>query len=376
VNLDSVGTSFDACFLNFITLTWQSQSPHAALADLVIGGLPSVTAAVTVANDTVCAGSTAVFTAVVTGGLSSLTYSWNGGSFSSVNTYTISPATTSGTVSVTIQGTGGCTSASTTANLVVNPAPTVNPVACGGSVCSGAAGSAISFSGTAGATFTWTSTTDIGFGTSGTGNISTYTGLAGSTVTTTTVTVTPSIGTCIGTPENFVVTAYPSPTVTATDASVCMGSTVSLSGTPSGGTWAGYGVSGSSFDATTLSAGVYTVNYYMINTYGCVGATNISVTVNDCSCAGKNSVTGIMGNEYNIAPNPSEGAFTLNMPAVASEAQVVITDVQGRILEKRTITKNENSQQLLFSLAHQNPGVYYIQINNGGSHFTNKVLLQ
>src|SRR5437868_5716984 len=52
------------------------------------------------------------------------------------------------------------------------------------------------------------------------------------------------------------------PHVRARDTSVCAGATVPLTGSPSGGTWAGYGVSGSTFNAAGVSAGTYTVAYY------------------------------------------------------------------------------------------------------------------
>ena len=61
----------------------------------------------------------------------------------------------------------------TTFTVTVNPTPSVNPIA-NATYCNGAAAAAINFSSptTGGAiTYTWTSSLNVGFGLSGTGNI-------------------------------------------------------------------------------------------------------------------------------------------------------------------------------------------------------------
>jgi hypothetical protein len=376
VNLDSVNATFDGCFSSYLIVTWESQAPPAALADLVAGQFTS-SPAVTVASDTVCFGSSAVFSATVTGGGSPITYSWNGGAFTSTSTYTINPATTSGMVTVVVMGSNSCSSASDTAQLFVRPVPNVNSL-CDYSYCNGSAATAITFSGSvSGTTFAWTSTADVGFGTSGTGNIAAFTAHGGTSTVTAIVTVTPSANGCTGTPVSFVITVHPSPVVTVRDTSVCMGSTVCLTGSPAGGTWAGYGISsGSTFDATSLSAGVYTVSYYMISSYGCVGAANATVTVVNCACGGRPATTTVYNNDYSIYPNPSDGSFVLNIPPLKAQAELLVTDVSGKVVEKRIVAKNDNSQQLSFNLSGVSKGVYNIQLQNKDVHYSNKVLLR
>ncbi|SDL88610.1 hypothetical protein SAMN04488034_1242, partial [Salinimicrobium catena] len=63
---------------------------------------------------------------------------------------------------------------------------------------------------------------------------------------------------------------YPLPMVTADDDSVCIGSTVQLSATPSGGTWSGMHVSATGlFDADGLAADDYRVTYTFTDGNGC-----------------------------------------------------------------------------------------------------------
>lgn len=376
VNLDSVGGAFDGCFMNFITETWESQSAHAALADLIVGRLARPIQ-VTVANDTVCAGSDATFVASVSGGTGPYSYVWNGGSAASA-TYTIAGATASQSVTVTVSDAGGCGTASGIAQLVVGSGATINPVS-DATYCSGSAGSAITFSSSVpGITFNWSTTADVGFGTSGTGNIPAYTATTGSVSVTTTVTVTSSSSGCPGTPVTFTIQVNPSPVVTVLDTSLCNGTTVALTGSPAGGTWAGYGVSGSTFDATTLSPGTYTVNYYMFGTGGCAGSANATVVVRKChcGCARDGESTANANEQPELYPNPTTGAFTISVPALTEDSRITVFDLGGNPVQQSMLAKNDNSQQVPFDLSHIARGLYFIHVQSGDKRYMYKVVLK
>src|SRR6185369_6754968 len=99
--------------------------------------------------------------------------------------------------------------------------------------CNGASGTAINFSGpVSGTSFSWTSSVNVGFGTSGTGNIPAYTASNGGTLpATATVTVTPTANGCVGTPTTFTVTVNPSTVITTqpTNITVCSGGIATFS---------------------------------------------------------------------------------------------------------------------------------------------------
>src|SRR5205807_2592026 len=103
----------------------------------------------------------------------------------------------------------------TAATFTVNPLPTVNSVVNQGPYCNGASGAAVRRGGpVAGTTFSWTSSANVGFGISGTGNIAAYTAAnAGTAPVTATVTVTPTANGCVGPTAAFTVTVNPTPTV-------------------------------------------------------------------------------------------------------------------------------------------------------------------
>jgi len=92
--------------------------------------------------------------------------------------------------------------------------PVINPVG-NQTLCAGQQTTAIAFSGT-GTSYTWTnSTTGFGLAASGTGNINAFTTTNNTGAPLTgTITVTPMLNGCAGTPTTFTITVNPTPTVT------------------------------------------------------------------------------------------------------------------------------------------------------------------
>jgi PKD repeat protein len=102
--------------------------------------------------------------------------------------------------------------------------------------------------------------------------------------------------------------------------------TITLSsGTPTGGTYSGTGVSGTTFDATGLANGNYVLTYTVTNTAGCVNSdtANVSVTV----CTGLATTT---ANSIKVYPNPFNQ--TIQLTEFPQGAEVRISDVTGRLL--------------------------------------------
>ena len=144
------------------------------------------------------------------------------------------PATNTGTAPVTATitvtpTTNGCSGSPSVYTITVNPTSTV-VIPENSTICSGDAVPATNFtSPVSGATFAWTnSNTSIGLPASGNGNISGFTATnTGTAPITATITVTPSINGCEGTPSTYTITVNPSPTVTLpADISACTGATI------------------------------------------------------------------------------------------------------------------------------------------------------
>jgi len=136
-----------------------------------------------------------------------------------------------GTITVT-PSLNGCTGTPMTFTVTIYPTTTVTQIT-NIAVCPGSTINIGSFvSVPSGANFAWTnSNTAIGLVASGTGNITSWTAPANNTGVNIvgTITVTPSLNSCTGTPMIFTVTVYPITTVTQkTDIAVCPGSTINI----------------------------------------------------------------------------------------------------------------------------------------------------
>ncbi|NBR15248.1 MAG: hypothetical protein EBU01_11835, partial [Crocinitomicaceae bacterium] len=186
-----------------------------------------------ITSQTLCAGqqTTAVtFTGTAT------TYSWSNSNTAiglassgtgNIPSFTATNSTSSnitGTITVTPTS-GSCSGTTRTFTYTIRPTPTVSTPS-NQTLCAGQATTAVTFSGTSGATYAWSNNnTATGLGASGNGNIASFTATnsTGSAITST-ITVTPTIGTCSGSTANFTITVNPSPTVNSiTSQTLCAG---------------------------------------------------------------------------------------------------------------------------------------------------------
>jgi uncharacterized protein YjdB len=226
-------------------------------------------------DQTVCAGASVTLNG--TGGAS---YTWDNGITNGVAF--VANATT--TYTVTGTNANGCTNTDQV-TVTVNAAPTVSAIN-SQTLCAGASASAVTFSGTAGSTYSWVnSNPSIGLAGSGTGNIAVFTASNGTANPINgTITVTPSQAGCTGTPQTFSYTVNPNPTITGNNP-LCVGATLQLtgsgtaaannawvSGTPANGTVSNTGL------VTGVNGGNTTITYTNIN--GCIATQAITINAN------------------------------------------------------------------------------------------------
>jgi PKD repeat protein len=263
------------------------------------------------------AGSTLNWFAAATGGTSL-------GSGTTFTTPSISTTTTYYVEAVI----GGCSSGRTAVVATVNPSPTVNNPGNQG-VCIGSAVNTISFTGSsASATYGWTnSNTAIGIGASGSGDIISFTPTS---IGTATIIVTPTLNSCTGTPQSFVINVNAIPVVTVdlssagtpcvTDAAFQL-----TGGSPVGGTYTGSGVSNGSFNPALSGVGTQTITYvYTAN--GCSSSSSSTITVDGCSSIEDSENTTLV-----IFPNPTSGLLSINGLIKDQFQTLELIDVTGRI---------------------------------------------
>ena len=263
-------------------------------------------------------------------------------SFTATNS-TNAPVTATITVTPTANG---CAGTSKTFKITVNPTPTISNTLNNVVYCNGASGSGISFTGpVSGETFSWTSSSNVGFGASGNGNIPTFTATNASSVpVTATVTVTASANSCSNSSYNFTVTVNPTATITNTFTNpvYCNGSSgsaVSFSSNVSGATYSwtsskdvGFGVSG------TGDIGAFTAT----NSTNVPVITTVTVTplANGCTGTSKN-FTITINPTTSIVTNPVGATYCQN--STASPLTVTATGTGTLSYQWYTNTTSSNS---------------------------------
>ncbi|PVY41678.1 Ig-like domain-containing protein [Pontibacter virosus] len=246
------------------TYTNSSGCTNTATKSVIVFPTPTVDA---IANRTHCnteSGTAINFGSSVTGS----TYRWTStvdvgfgtGGTGNILAYTAKntgATAVTATVSVWATTANDCESSVRTFTVTVNPTPTVNSIT-NRVHCNSDAGTSITFGGSvSGAEYAWTSTADVGFGTSGTGNIGAYTAKnTGTTAVTATVTVRATANNCQGPAQTFSVTVNPTPVATfsgVTDGQVVLsdGGNITLIPTVTGGAFSIVAPSGT----TGLTAG-------------------------------------------------------------------------------------------------------------------------
>lgn len=184
----------------------------------------------------------------------------------------------------------GCQGTTQSFTVTVNPTPVVNAIANAVS-CSGTPASAINFSGQIpGTTYHWNSSINIGFGSSGIGNIPAHTVVNFSNAPiAATITVTPTASGCVGSIRTFTRTVNPTPTlpvVRTPDVYCQLDSSLPLSATASGiSTLNWFDSANNPLAATPLPntnfAGDFYFSVSQTNTFNCTsGRAFILVVVN------------------------------------------------------------------------------------------------
>lgn len=396
------------------------------MVDVQVNALPSIDSE-NATDATSCISSDGTITITVSGGSGAYTYSIDGGATYVANGGMFTGLSV-GTYNVMIDD-GNCPVAGSTLTISSPGAPAA-PTAGGGAIyCDGDALTDLTASGTTG-TLNWYS--DPGL----TANIGTGGTLTpGSVIGTTTYYVTETVSGCEGPSASVDVTINALPTVSAgVDQTVCEGEMVTLSGsgastyawdggvsdgvafTPSLGTTT-YTVTGtdanscentdmvnvtvSALPDTTVSNSGPTLSAVAGLTYQWLdcdagmsviaGATNqdytptitgnYAVVVDNGSCSDTSGcynviVTGIgvIGDyELTIYPNPSTGAFTIEMNNPDEVESITVLDATGRLIEA---TMAQNNNRIQVDITREAVGLYFLRLDGNKGVRTFRIIKQ
>lgn len=237
----------------------------------------------------------------ITGGVGPFIYSWTGVTGQPTNTNAISNVA-GGTYSLTVTDQGQCNATSTTQIVINNTQPIVTAVATSSTLC---AGTSTTITAANGANYTWSPATGL--------NTTSGAIVTANPSTTTTYTVTSNTNGCIQT-VNVPITVNPVPTLTVNNATICEGTSATLTATPSiaGGstiTWTPGNITGSTITVSPTLTTTYTPQYTLNGCSSVPASATVTVnpipvvTVNnDVICEGESA-------QLNASANFSGGTY-------------------------------------------------------------------
>lgn len=284
-------------------------------------------------NQTICSGATLAIN--LTANIPGTTFSWSaatnnnvGGETSTVqNSGTINDVLTNNTlldqiVVYTVTTTlNGCSS-NQTINVTVRPNPTLtSPAAL--TICSGSAVNLALTSNLSGATFTWSASpnTNVNGETTSlqtTASITDVLTLVGNQSTSVTYTVTPSLNSCVGTPQIVTITVQPNPLMASSNAvTICSGDAVNLvlSSTLTGSSfsWSATDNPLVNGESTSSQTGG-TIADILINTSNSNQLVTYSVTPNFNGCLGTPQSVSVTVKPRPVMTSPTADSICSNTP--------------------------------------------------------------
>ena len=116
---------------------------------------------------------------------------------------------------------------------------------------------------------------------------------------------------------------------------------------------------------------LYSDAYFVLNATDNKGHTyNSAVVFNKCA---ETEYT----RELKIFPNPGSGQFNISFNSFEKgEIEIAISDIIGRILEKRIVNIEETIQFENFNLQNQVSGIYFASIKTSGKTITQKLIIE
>jgi PKD repeat protein len=306
---------------------------------VTVNALPNVAST----SATICAGANATITA---SGAS--TYSWNTGATTAA--LSASPSSNT-TYTVTGTSAAGCVK-TTTAIITVGSAPSISINS--STIC---AGSSATLSANGVTTYTWNTSSNA-------------TSIFVSPTSTSVYTVSGNLTGCaVGATQTATVTVNTLPSVTmgAVAGPLCVNNpAVTLSGSPSGGTFSGTGVVGTTFDPSVSGQGTFSLLYDYMDANGC-SATDTK-TVNVSLCTG---ITELTSANISIYPNPAKDAIHVLMDASSiSNTTIELYDAIGKLV----ITEHVMNVHTTVSINNLAKGIYTLRVFSEGKQVSKRII--
>jgi hypothetical protein len=157
--------------------------------------------------------------------------------------------------------------------------------------------------------------------------------------------------------------------VTASSDTLCAGMPVTLTASSASSYSWSTGASAQGITVTPMSGNVYTVTATEAN--GCKDTASIALVINNCT--GISDINTIATQVY---PNPNTGTFTLTVSNNASDFQIQILDLQGRVVYAHAYQNVSEAQAIQINISNVESGIYVLYISADQSSMEQKIAVQ
>ncbi|MEM7037940.1 MAG: T9SS type A sorting domain-containing protein, partial [Bacteroidota bacterium] len=146
---------------------------------------------------------------------------------------------------------------------------------------------------------------------------------------------------------------------------------VTMTGSPAGGTFSGPGVSGSTFSPATAGSGTHTITYTYTDAQGCVGTTDVNVTV-DPNTGINHGLFAVVPTLY---PNPNDGNFTLAFSLNEThDVSFSLKTLTGKTVMTRELGAFAGAFERAFDMSELAGGIYFLELNVDGEKVRTKMI--
>lgn len=158
---------------------------------------------------------------------------------------------------------------------------------------------------------------------------------------------------------------------------MCVPNTANFIQTTFAGTWSSSNPTVASIDVVGLvsavSAGTTVISYTATNACGTASDTHPLFVKSASACASDVQTTNSEGATIEIVPNPSNGQFAINIPAIGKSALISLYDPMGRMVEQRIMQGNNAVEQ--YNISDLAKGTYYVRVLMDRSVYVQKVII-
>lgn len=184
-----------------------------------------------------------------------------------------------------------------------------------------------------------------------------------------TYTVTANNNGCFASDEVFV-EVLPLPTVTAGDPqTLCLNhAPVTLTGSPTGGSFSGNGIVSNEFDPELAGEGAHTITYTYQDVNGCQAFDEVIFTVDGCASLEENKLSDMI----TLHPNPASNYFEIVLEGSAIIENIQLISSEGKLVAIDLMNKNNTIKVATASLQR---GAYFVRIQTREGVAVKKLIL-